>query len=169
LSNVITPVLKYRYYIYVRSNDLNRDVRLTTTQSSCLICLSITKIEYKLFSYIIIVRKQYNLYAHTVIIRYCLVFDIILFSHRIYRQLSFRPNDTIAVLWSCTMEFSGSRNLVKDLDLTLQPRIAPRYKTWLPLATQQVSHKLMLTLKKISQKQFITYILLKIFSYGSED
>ncbi|XP_014236822.1 UV radiation resistance-associated gene protein isoform X1 [Trichogramma pretiosum] len=27
---------------------------------------------------------------------------------------------------------------VKELDLTLQPRIAPRYKTWLPLATQQL-------------------------------
>ncbi|XP_011689944.1 PREDICTED: UV radiation resistance-associated gene protein-like [Wasmannia auropunctata] len=36
------------------------------------------------------------------------------------------------------MELSESRNLVKDLDLTLQPRIAPRYKTWLPLATQQL-------------------------------
>ncbi|XP_012059407.1 PREDICTED: UV radiation resistance-associated gene protein [Atta cephalotes] len=36
------------------------------------------------------------------------------------------------------MELSESRNLVKDLDLTLQPRIAPRYKTWLSLATQQL-------------------------------
>ncbi|EZA57886.1 hypothetical protein DMN91_002469 [Ooceraea biroi] len=36
------------------------------------------------------------------------------------------------------MEPSVSRNLVKDLDLTLQPRIALRYKTWLPLATQQL-------------------------------
>ncbi|KAM0735180.1 UV radiation resistance-associated gene protein [Formica fusca] len=36
------------------------------------------------------------------------------------------------------MELSESRNLVKDLDLTLQPRIAPRYKIWLPLATQQL-------------------------------
>ncbi|XP_012530702.2 UV radiation resistance-associated protein isoform X2 [Monomorium pharaonis] len=36
------------------------------------------------------------------------------------------------------MELSESRGLVKDLDLTLQPRIAPRYKTWLPLATQQL-------------------------------
>ncbi|XP_011641027.1 UV radiation resistance-associated gene protein [Pogonomyrmex barbatus] len=36
------------------------------------------------------------------------------------------------------MELSESQNLVKDLDLTLQPRIAPRYKTWLHLATQQL-------------------------------
>ncbi|KAL6422229.1 hypothetical protein ACFW04_010911 [Cataglyphis niger] len=36
------------------------------------------------------------------------------------------------------MELSESRNLVKDLDLTLQPRIAPRCKSWLPLATQQL-------------------------------
>ncbi|XP_015171627.1 PREDICTED: UV radiation resistance associated protein isoform X1 [Polistes dominula] len=36
------------------------------------------------------------------------------------------------------MEVSETRNLVRDLDLTLQPRIAPRYKTWLPLATQQL-------------------------------
>lgn len=36
------------------------------------------------------------------------------------------------------MELSESRNLVKDLDLTLQPRIAPRYKIWLSLATQQL-------------------------------
>ncbi|XP_011870520.1 PREDICTED: UV radiation resistance-associated gene protein [Vollenhovia emeryi] len=36
------------------------------------------------------------------------------------------------------MELSESRNVVKDLDLTLQPRIAPRYKTWLPLGTQQL-------------------------------
>lgn len=28
--------------------------------------------------------------------------------------------------------------LVKDLDFTLQPRSAPRYKVWLPLATQQL-------------------------------
>ena len=37
------------------------------------------------------------------------------------------------------MEVSETRNLVRDLDLTLQPRIFPRYKTWLPLATQQVT------------------------------
>lgn len=37
-----------------------------------------------------------------------------------------------------TMEISETRNLVRDLDLTLQPRIFPRYKAWLPLATQQV-------------------------------
>lgn len=36
------------------------------------------------------------------------------------------------------MEVSETRNLIRDLDLTLQPRIAPRYKTWLPLATQQL-------------------------------
>lgn len=36
------------------------------------------------------------------------------------------------------MEVSEERNLVRDLDLTLQPRIVPRYKTWLPLATQQL-------------------------------
>lgn len=36
------------------------------------------------------------------------------------------------------MEVSETRNLVRDLDLTLQPRIFPRYKTWLPLATQQL-------------------------------
>ncbi|XP_076387065.1 UV-resistance associated gene isoform X2 [Megachile rotundata] len=36
------------------------------------------------------------------------------------------------------MEVSETRNLVRDLDLTLQPRIVPRYKTWLPLATQQL-------------------------------
>ncbi|KAF7394039.1 hypothetical protein HZH68_010858 [Vespula germanica] len=36
------------------------------------------------------------------------------------------------------MEVSETRNLVRDLDLTLQPRIAPRYKTWLPFATQQL-------------------------------
>ncbi|KZC04061.1 PREDICTED: UV radiation resistance associated protein [Dufourea novaeangliae] len=36
------------------------------------------------------------------------------------------------------MEVSETRNLIKDLDLTLQPRIVPRYKTWLPLATQQL-------------------------------
>ena len=36
------------------------------------------------------------------------------------------------------MEVSETRNIVKDLDLTLQPRIVPRYKTWLPLATQQL-------------------------------
>ncbi|CAK9818679.1 UV radiation resistance-associated gene protein [Anthophora plagiata] len=36
------------------------------------------------------------------------------------------------------MEVSEVRNLVRDLDLTLQPRIVPRYKTWLPLVTQQL-------------------------------
>ncbi|XP_070528645.1 UV radiation resistance-associated protein isoform X2 [Cardiocondyla obscurior] len=36
------------------------------------------------------------------------------------------------------MELHESQSIVKDLDLTLQPRIAPRYKTWLPLATQQL-------------------------------
>ncbi|XP_076236627.1 UV-resistance associated gene [Calliopsis andreniformis] len=36
------------------------------------------------------------------------------------------------------MEVSETRNLVRDLDLTLQPHIVPRYKTWLPLATQQL-------------------------------
>ncbi|KOC67371.1 UV radiation resistance-associated gene protein [Habropoda laboriosa] len=36
------------------------------------------------------------------------------------------------------MEVSEIRNLVRDLDLTLQPHIAPRYKTWLPLVTQQL-------------------------------
>ncbi|XP_076175811.1 UV-resistance associated gene isoform X2 [Ptiloglossa arizonensis] len=36
------------------------------------------------------------------------------------------------------MEVSERTNVVKDLDLTLQPRIVPRYKTWLPLATQQL-------------------------------
>ncbi|OAD54507.1 UV radiation resistance-associated protein [Eufriesea mexicana] len=36
------------------------------------------------------------------------------------------------------MEVSETRNFIKDLDLTLQPRIFPRYKTWLPLATQQL-------------------------------
>ncbi|XP_076225878.1 UV-resistance associated gene isoform X2 [Nomia melanderi] len=36
------------------------------------------------------------------------------------------------------MEVTETKNLVRDLDLTLQPRIIPRYKTWLPLATQQL-------------------------------
>ncbi|XP_050479899.1 UV radiation resistance-associated protein isoform X1 [Bombus huntii] len=36
------------------------------------------------------------------------------------------------------MEVSETKNLVRDLDLTLQPRIFPRYKSWLPLATQQL-------------------------------
>ncbi|XP_043260871.1 UV radiation resistance-associated protein [Colletes gigas] len=36
------------------------------------------------------------------------------------------------------MEVSETTNLIKDFDLTLQPRIFPRYKTWLPLATQQL-------------------------------
>ncbi|XP_076641381.1 UV-resistance associated gene [Halictus rubicundus] len=36
------------------------------------------------------------------------------------------------------MEVLETRNLLRDLDLTLQPRIVPRYKTWLPLATQQL-------------------------------
>ncbi|KAG7206337.1 hypothetical protein KM043_003708 [Ampulex compressa] len=36
------------------------------------------------------------------------------------------------------MEVSEARNLIRDLDLTFQPRIVPRYKTWLPLATQQL-------------------------------
>ncbi|XP_078048608.1 UV-resistance associated gene [Augochlora pura] len=36
------------------------------------------------------------------------------------------------------MEVSETRNLLRDLDLTLQPRIVPRYKSWLPLATQQL-------------------------------
>ncbi|XP_060817907.1 UV radiation resistance-associated gene protein isoform X1 [Bombus pascuorum] len=36
------------------------------------------------------------------------------------------------------MEISETKNLVRDLDLTLQPRIFPRYKSWLPLATQQL-------------------------------
>lgn len=36
------------------------------------------------------------------------------------------------------MEVTDIRNLVRDLDLTLQPRTAPRYKVWLPLATQQL-------------------------------
>ncbi|XP_006614438.1 UV radiation resistance-associated gene protein isoform X1 [Apis dorsata] len=36
------------------------------------------------------------------------------------------------------MEISETKNLVRDLDLTLQPRIFPRYKAWLPLATQQL-------------------------------
>ena len=40
--------------------------------------------------------------------------------------------------WLQTMEDENVQCLVRDLDLTLQPRIAPRYKTWLPLATQQV-------------------------------
>ncbi|XP_066598188.1 UV radiation resistance-associated gene protein isoform X2 [Prorops nasuta] len=54
------------------------------------------------------------------------------------------------------MDVSEMRKLVKDLDLTFQPRIAPRYKTWLPLATQQlrlrsliqiIGHKLQTTPK----------------------
>ncbi|XP_011501800.1 PREDICTED: UV radiation resistance-associated gene protein isoform X2 [Ceratosolen solmsi marchali] len=36
------------------------------------------------------------------------------------------------------MEQPKMRCCVKELDLTLQPRIAPRYKSWLPLATQQL-------------------------------
>nr|XP_033334277.1 UV radiation resistance-associated protein [Megalopta genalis] len=36
------------------------------------------------------------------------------------------------------MEVSETRNRLRDLDLTLQPRIIPRYKIWLPLATQQL-------------------------------
>ncbi|XP_033214847.1 UV radiation resistance-associated gene protein isoform X3 [Belonocnema kinseyi] len=36
------------------------------------------------------------------------------------------------------MEMTEIRNLVRDLDLTLQPRTAPRYKVWLQLATQQL-------------------------------
>ncbi|XP_057318740.1 UV radiation resistance-associated gene protein [Microplitis mediator] len=36
------------------------------------------------------------------------------------------------------MEMKAKQGLVRDLDLTLQPRPAPRYKVWLPLATQQL-------------------------------
>ncbi|KAK0098540.1 hypothetical protein PV326_007000 [Microctonus aethiopoides] len=36
------------------------------------------------------------------------------------------------------MEKKVTQGLVRDLDLTLQPRPAPRYKVWLPLATQQL-------------------------------
>ncbi|XP_034934086.1 UV radiation resistance-associated gene protein [Chelonus insularis] len=36
------------------------------------------------------------------------------------------------------METNITEGLVRDLDLTLQPRPAPRYKVWLPLATQQL-------------------------------
>ncbi|XP_015108711.1 UV radiation resistance associated protein [Diachasma alloeum] len=36
------------------------------------------------------------------------------------------------------MEVKVAEGLVRDLDLTLQPRAAPRYKVWLPLATQQL-------------------------------
>lgn len=52
------------------------------------------------------------------------------------------------------MEVSETRNLVRDLDLTLQPRIVPRYKTWLPLATQQVFKYLheIITLRLIDRK-----------------
>ncbi|XP_074098660.1 UV-resistance associated gene [Cotesia typhae] len=36
------------------------------------------------------------------------------------------------------MEMKAKQGLVRDLDLTLQPRPIPRYKVWLPLATQQL-------------------------------
>ncbi|XP_046490380.1 UV radiation resistance-associated gene protein isoform X1 [Neodiprion pinetum] len=36
------------------------------------------------------------------------------------------------------MELQEARPLIRDSDLTLQPRSAPRYKVWLPLATQQL-------------------------------
>ncbi|XP_046752213.1 UV radiation resistance-associated gene protein isoform X2 [Diprion similis] len=36
------------------------------------------------------------------------------------------------------MELQEARPLIRDSDLTLQPRTAPRYKVWLPLATQQL-------------------------------
>ncbi|XP_011298562.1 UV radiation resistance-associated gene protein [Fopius arisanus] len=36
------------------------------------------------------------------------------------------------------MEVKVAQGLVRDLDVTLQPRAAPRYKVWLPLATQQL-------------------------------
>ncbi|XP_015594741.1 UV radiation resistance-associated gene protein isoform X2 [Cephus cinctus] len=36
------------------------------------------------------------------------------------------------------MDPAETRSLLRDLDLTLQPRVPPRYKSWLPLATQQL-------------------------------
>ncbi|OXU25616.1 hypothetical protein TSAR_010175 [Trichomalopsis sarcophagae] len=55
------------------------------------------------------------------------------------------------------MEQPEMRCCVKELDLTLQPRIAPRYKTWLPLATQQLRLRSLIQIighrLKINEKQ----------------
>jgi len=61
------------------------------------------------------------------------------------------------------MEPSVSQNFVKDLDLTLQPRIALRYKTWLPLATQQVSHEWKMYIVTLSMGEHSSMIIFLYF------